>query len=136
MTKIAVCAPATPIGREHAAALEELIAAEFPRHSVSFHEQSFETEGHFAGSDLRRLEALVECANDPAFDAVWFARGGYGSNRVAEAAIARMNDAAKSKTYVGFSDMGYLLGGLYRNGIGQPVHGSALVCWRWKRTRT
>lgn len=135
MTKIAVCAPATPIGREHAAALEELIAAEFPRHSVSFHEQSFETEGHFAGSDLRRLEALVECANDPAFDAVWFARGGYGSNRVAEAAIARMNDAAKSKTYVGFSDMGYLLGGLYRNGIGQPVHGSMPISARSERGR-
>lgn len=127
MTRIAVCAPATPITREHAAAAEALIAAEFPQHSIAFHEQSFREQGHFAGSDLERLSALLECANDPAFDAVWFARGGYGSNRIAEAAIARMNKAAKAKTYVGFSDMGYLLGGLYRHGIGQQVHGSMPV---------
>lgn len=130
MTRIAVCAPATPITRDHAAALEALIAAEFPRHSVHFHEQSFLSVGHFAGSDMERLSALLECANDPAFDAVWFARGGYGSNRIAEAAIARMNKAAKAKTYVGFSDMGYLLGGLYRHGIGQQVHGSMPVSAR------
>ena len=130
MTKIAVCAPATPITREHAEALEQMIAAEFPQHSVTFHEQSFASEGHFAGNDLQRLEALLDCANDPSFDAVWFARGGYGSNRIAEAAIARMDHAASTKTYVGFSDMGYLLGGLYRNGIGQPVHGSMPVSAR------
>lgn len=124
MTRIAVCAPATPITRDHAAALEELIAAEFPQHSVHFHDQSFLSVGHFAGNDMERLEALLDCANDPAFDAVWFARGGYGSNRIAQAAIVRMNKAARAKTYVGFSDMGYLLGGLYRHGIGQPVHGS------------
>src|SRR3546814_11607939 len=35
-----------------------------------------------------------------------------------------------SKTYVGFSDMGYLLGGLYRHGIGQQVHGSMPVSAR------
>lgn len=130
MTRIAVCAPATPITRDHAAALEALIAAEFAQHSVHFHEQSFISNGHFAGSDIERLEALLDCANDAAFDAVWFARGGYGSNRIAEAAIARMNKAAKAKTYVGFSDMGYLLGGLYRHGIGQQVHGSMPVSAR------
>src|SRR3546814_7508148 len=106
MTRIAVCAPATPITRDHAAALEALIAAEFPGHSVHFHEQSFLSVGHFAGSDMERLSALLECANDPAFDAVWFARGGYGSIRIAEAAIARTNKPAMAKTYVGFSDMG------------------------------
>jgi len=77
-----------------------------------------------------RLEALIECANDSAFDAVWFAKGGYGSNRIAEAAIARMNDAARAKTYVGFSDCGYLLAALYRNNIGQAVHGSMPVSAR------
>jgi len=74
-----------------------------------------------------RLAALVECANDPSFDIVWFAKGGYGSNRIAQAAIARMNAAAREKTYAGFSDCGYLLGALYRAGIGQPVHASMPV---------
>lgn len=130
MSRIAVCAPATPITKAHAEALLKLVADEFPEHSVVVHEQSFAREGHFAGSDMQRLEALLECANDPAFDAVWFAKGGYGSNRIAEAAIARMNEAARAKTYVGFSDCGYLLAGLYRAGIGQPVHGSMPVSAR------
>ncbi|MEL7190186.1 MAG: LD-carboxypeptidase, partial [Pseudomonadota bacterium] len=124
MSNIAICAPARPIRRDHADALEALVAEEFPEHQVTFHDQCFESEGHFAGNDLTRLTALLECANDSAFDAVWFARGGYGSNRIAEAAIVRMNEAAKAKTYVGFSDCGYMLAALYRAGIGQSVHGS------------
>ena len=124
MTKIAICAPATPITRDHAAAFEQLIAAEFPEVSATFHEQCFASAGHFAGDDLTRLSALLDCANDPGFDAVWFARGGYGSNRIAEAAVAQMNPAARQKTYIGFSDCGYLLGALYRARIGQCAHGS------------
>lgn len=135
MTRIAICAPATSITRGHAEALEKLVAEEFPEHSVWFHDQCFAQEGHFAGSDMMRLEALLDCANDSAFDAVWFAKGGYGSNRIAEAATVRMNAAAKSKTYVGFSDCGYLLAALYRAGIGQPVHGSMPVSARSERGR-
>ncbi len=130
MTNIAICAPATPITRVHASALEALVAAEFPMHRVTFHEQCFARSGHFAGDDLTRLAALVECANDPAFDAVWFAKGGYGSNRIAEAATVRMNAAAREKSYVGFSDCGYLLAALYRAGIGQCAHGSMPVSAR------
>ncbi|WP_427967226.1 LD-carboxypeptidase [Altererythrobacter sp.] len=135
MTRIAVCAPATPITREHADAAQKLVAEEFPEHSITFHEQCFRQVGHFAGTDIERLEALIELANDPAYDAVWFAKGGYGSNRITEAAIARMNAAARSKTYVGFSDCGYLLAALYRNGVGQPVHGSMPVSARSERGR-
>lgn len=130
MTNIAICAPATPITRDHAAALEALVAAEFPGTSVTFHEQCYASAGHFAGDDLTRLTALLECANDPAFDAVWFAKGGYGSNRIAEAATRQMNASARAKTYVGFSDCGYLLGALYRAGIGQCAHGSMPVSAR------
>jgi muramoyltetrapeptide carboxypeptidase len=130
MTNIAICAPATPITREHQAALEEMVAAEFPGHRVTFHDQCFERAGHFAGDDLRRLTALLECANDPAFDVVWFAKGGYGSNRIAEAAVAQMNLSARAKTYVGFSDCGYMLAALYRAGIGQSVHGHMPVSAR------
>ncbi|MEE4199114.1 LD-carboxypeptidase [Erythrobacter sp.] len=135
MTNIAICAPARAITREHAAALETLVAQEFAEHSVTFHEQCFASAGHFAGDDLTRLDGLLDCANDPAFDAVWFARGGYGSNRIAEAAVARMNASARSKTYVGFSDCGYLMGALYRAGIGQCAHGSMPISARSERGR-
>ncbi|MFZ9396241.1 MAG: LD-carboxypeptidase [Erythrobacter sp.] len=135
MTRIAVCAPATSLTPEQADAARQLVADEFPEHSIFFHEQCFLNAGHFAGSDLERLEAFVELANDPTYDAVWFAKGGYGSNRIAEAAIARMKAPARTKTYVGFSDMGYLLAALYRHGIGQPVHGSMPVSARSERGR-
>ncbi|EAQ30419.1 hypothetical protein NAP1_06565 [Erythrobacter sp. NAP1] len=130
MTNIAICAPATPITRDHADALRQLVADEFPGVSVTFHEQCFAEQGHFAGDDLTRLSALLDCANDPQFDAVWFAKGGYGSNRIAEAAVAQMNPNARQKTYVGFSDCGYLLGALYKAGIGQCAHGSMPVSAR------
>jgi len=135
MTNIAICAPATPITREHQTALEELVAAEYPGHRVTFHEQCFARAGHFAGDDLARLTALLECANDPAFDVVWFAKGGYGSNRIAEAATRQMNRAARAKTYVGFSDCGYLLAALYRERIGQSVHGHMPVSARYEGGR-
>jgi muramoyltetrapeptide carboxypeptidase len=48
---------------------------------------------------------------------VWFARGGYGSNRIAEAALADLPDAARGKTYMGYSDAGFLLAGLHKAGV-------------------
>lgn len=135
MTRIAICAPATAITPDHAEATEQLVQAEFPEHSVFIHPQCFESHGHFAGTDMQRLTALLDCANDPQYDAVWFAKGGYGSNRIAQAAVTQMNAAAREKTYVGFSDMGYMLAALYRAGIGQPVHGSMPVSARSERGR-
>ena len=121
--RIAICAPATPITRADAARAEALALAEFPGASLHFHEQCFASAGHFAGADELRLAAFLDCANDPAIDAVWFARGGYGSNRIAQDAIARLGPAASGKCWLGYSDMGYLLAGLYRAGIGYPAHG-------------
>src|SRR6187431_750909 len=122
MSRIAICAPGTPITRDVAARVTA-IAAEFPQVELQFHEQCFVEQGHFAGPDADRLAALLDCANDPAFDAVWFAKGGYGANRIAAAAHATMNDAARGKTFLGYSDCGFLLAGLYRAGAGHPIHG-------------
>lgn len=119
---IAICAPATPIAREDAGRVTALAAAEFPEVVLHFHEQCFAHDGHFAGPDAVRLAALLDCADDPAVDAVWFAKGGYGSNRIAGEAIGRMSSAAQAKYFLGYSDTGTLLAGLYRAGIGQPVH--------------
>lgn len=123
MTRIAICAPSRPITPDDAARAAAL-AANFPDLDLQFHPQCFLEHGHFAGTDRQRLDALVECANDTAFDAVWFARGGYGANRIAEDAIARFDRRAQDKAYLGYSDGGYLLGGLYAHKIGRPVHAS------------
>lgn len=122
LTRIAICAPSTPFTREDAARVSALAQAEFPALALHFHDQCFATGGHFAGPDALRLRALLDCANDPAFDAVWFVRGGYGANRIAAEAVAGMNDAARGKAFAGYSDGGTLLGALYRAGVGHPVH--------------
>ena len=122
MPRIAICAPSTPFTREDAARVEMLATAEFREHELVFHDQCFAVEGHFAGPDALRLSALLECANDPMFDAVWFVRGGYGANRIASEAVARMGAAARGKAVLGYSDGGTLLAALYRAGIGRPVH--------------
>ena len=126
-THIAICAPAAPITVEDAALVTALAAAHFPQATLHIHPQCFAAEGHFAGSDATRLAAFLDCANDPAMDAVWFARGGYGSNRIAPAALAHLSSAAHAKTYLGYSDMGYLLAALYRAGVGHPAHGPMLA---------
>jgi muramoyltetrapeptide carboxypeptidase len=121
MTRIAICAPSRSLTHDDAARVSAL-AADYSGLELHFHPQCFLEHGHFAGTDRQRLEALVECANDPGFDAVWFARGGYGSNRIAEDAIARFDHAAQNKAFLGYSDGGYLLAGLYRQKIGRPIH--------------
>ena len=122
MSRIAICAPGTPITREVAERVVA-IAQDFPELELHFHDQCFVEDGHFAGADAVRLAALLECANDPAFDAVWFAKGGYGANRIAADALVRLDRCAYDKTFLGYSDTGYLLAGLHRQGIGLPVHG-------------
>jgi muramoyltetrapeptide carboxypeptidase len=122
MSRIAICAPGTPITREVAEQVGA-IAREFPELELQFHDQCFVERGHFAGPDADRLAALLDCANDPTVDAVWFAKGGYGANRIAEDALVRLDRCAYDKTFLGYSDNGYLLAGLYRQGIGVPVHG-------------
>lgn len=122
MTKVAICAPSTPITQDDAARVIALAGAEFPSIELHIHPQCFAEEGHFAGPDEDRLAALVECANDPSIDAVWFARGGYGACRIAENALRQFGRAAQDKLFLGYSDGGYLLGGLYRERIGLPVH--------------
>jgi muramoyltetrapeptide carboxypeptidase len=123
--RIGVVAPASRMSPEVAGKVtvlaERLYGERAPQ--IVFHPQCLASSGHFAGNDATRAAALVEVANDPAFDAVWFARGGYGSNRIAEAVVARLNDAARAKTYLGYSDMGFLLAALYRADFAGAAHG-------------
>jgi muramoyltetrapeptide carboxypeptidase len=88
-----------------------------------FHPQCFEQSGHFAGDDAVRARAFLESANDDAFDAVWFARGGHGACRLAELIMPQLNRAARTKRYLGYSDVGFILAGLYRAGCAHVAHG-------------
>ncbi len=123
--RIGVVAPGGRIGPEIPGLVEAAVSAAYGEAApeIVFHSQCFEVCGHFAGDDETRLRAFVETANDPTFDAVWFARGGHGACRIAEPALAQLTDSACEKAYLGYSDGGFLLAGLYRAGIGTVAHG-------------
>lgn len=121
--RIGIVAPANTANPAMVAPLSALAAIAYPEVELVFHPQCFESEGHFAGPDARRAAAFLEFANDPAFGAIWFARGGYGSNRILGEAMPRLGPAARDKAYVGYSDMGFLLAALYARRIGRVAHG-------------
>ena len=119
--KIAVVAPSCTL-RPEAAEAVTAIAAERGDAELAIHPQCFLSDGHFAGPDAARLAALREVMADDSVDAIWFARGGYGSNRIAEAAVRDLPAAARSKTYLGYSDAGFLLAAFDKAGL-DAAHG-------------
>jgi len=114
--RIVVVAPSCTLKREAADAVQAIVDERGDCELV-IHPQCFLSDGHFAGPDEARLAALREVMGDPSVEAVWFARGGYGSNRIAEAALADLPDAAGGKLYMGYSDAGFLLAGLHKAGL-------------------
>ncbi len=115
--KIAVVAPSCTLKPEAAEAVHAIVDKRGDC-ELFVHPQCFLTDGHFAGPDEARLDALVEVMADTSVDAVWFARGGYGSNRIAEAVLADIPEAARTKIYMGYSDAGFLLAGFHKAGLG------------------
>jgi muramoyltetrapeptide carboxypeptidase len=122
---IAVVAPSSRLSPEVIDRVQHLAARLYPDRTprIVFHPQCLASSGHFAGDDATRAAAFVEVANDPSFDAVWFARGGYGAGRIIEAVIPRLGAAAARKAYLGYSDGGALLAALYCEGLHGVAHG-------------
>jgi muramoyltetrapeptide carboxypeptidase len=121
--RIGIVAPAASLHPQTAERVTALAAERFGgRAELVFHPQCFLSDGHFAGDDAARAAAFLEFANDAAFSHLWFARGGYGSGRIAEAVLAGLSGAATAKSYLGYSDNGFLLAGLYARGY-RVAHG-------------
>ena len=114
--RIAVVAPSCALKKE-AAERVLAIVAERGDCELVIHPQCFLSDGHFAGPDEVRLAALREVMADKTVDAVWFARGGYGSNRIAEGAAADIPEAARNKQYMGYSDAGFLQAAFHKGGL-------------------
>ena len=119
--KIAVVAPSNALSREAAEEVRAIAAARGDC-DLWFHPQCFLSNGHFAGTDAERRSALLDVMADESVGAVWFARGGYGSNRIAEAVVRDAPPAARSKLFMGYSDTGFLLAALHKAGH-QVAHG-------------
>jgi muramoyltetrapeptide carboxypeptidase len=123
--KIGVVAPASRMSVDVAARVLALAQRLYPDRTpeIVFHPQCFATHGHFAGDDEKRARAFLDVANDESYDAVWFARGGYGSCRIVESIMCGLVETSKRKVYLGYSDAGMLLAALYRAGFGAVAHG-------------
>jgi muramoyltetrapeptide carboxypeptidase len=123
--KIGVVAPASRMSADVATSVPALAERLYPERTpeIVFHPQCFASHGHFAGDDEARAQAFLDIANDGSYDAVWFARGGYGSCRVVESIISRLMQPSWRKAYVGYSDAGMLLAALYRVGFTAVAHG-------------
>ncbi len=119
--RIAVVAPSNTLKREAADRVDAIVRARGDC-ELSIHPQCFLSDGHFAGSDKARLSALREVMADGSVEAIWFARGGYGSNRIAEEAVRDIPDEARSKTFMGYSDTGFLLAAFHKAGL-NVAHG-------------
>jgi len=123
--RIGVVAPASRVSPEVAERVPRLAKSLYPDRTpeIIFHPQCFASHGHFAGDDETRGKAFLDIANDESYDAVWFARGGYGSCRVVEAIVCGLAEPSRRKTYLGYSDAGVLLAALYRAGFETVAHG-------------
>lgn len=122
--RIGLVAPGTRMPEALADQVKALAAETYgDRVELAFHPQCHLSSGHFAGDDDARAMAIVEVGNDPAVDAVWFARGGYGACRVAELALPGLTARARTKKWLGYSDIGFLLGGFHRAGFRSVAHG-------------
>ena len=123
--KIGVVNASSRLDPERGAAIQAWMDQAYPGGEVQlvFHPTAFNTHGHFGGDDATRAAALVEFANDPRLGAIWFARGGYGSCRIAEAVLPQLSDVARKKRYLGYSDAGSLLALLYKAGFAHVAHG-------------
>ena len=123
--RIGVVAPASRMSPEVPDKVRAVAAGLYGARApeIVFHPQCLASSGHFAGDDRARAAAFIEVANDPDFDVLWCARGGYGANRIAEYVLPELTQAAKTKVYLGYSDFGFLLAPLDASSIGTCVHG-------------
>jgi muramoyltetrapeptide carboxypeptidase len=125
IVKIGVVAPASRIDFSVADRVTALARKHYPERppEIVFHPQCFLSSGHFAGDDDSRAQAFLDVANDAEFDALWFARGGYGSCRLGAILLPALTTVARKKVYLGYSDAGSLLGGLYKEAFPHVAHG-------------
>src|SRR5260370_11060015 len=114
--KIGVVAPGSRMSSQVAARVRALVATLYPDRTpeIHFHPQCLASHGHFAGDDATRARAFLEIANDESYDAVWCARGGYGSCRVAEAVLRGFTQTARRNAYLGYTDAAAPPPGPYR----------------------
>jgi len=104
---IGIVAPSSSFSREKFdSGIQFLESHEF---KVSYSPEIFGKEGYLSASDEVRARCLTEILSNPEIDAILFARGGYGLQRIMP--MIDMGPFMKNpKPIIGFSDLTPLLG--------------------------
>lgn len=112
--RVALIAPAGPVSDEKIdaalARCEAFGLLPVPGESVR------ERTGYLAGSDTLRLADLARAIDDPAIDAIWALRGGYGTMRLLRD-LELHGLTGRPRAYIGFSDNTALHLALTRAGL-------------------
>ena len=97
-----------------------------------YDERLFASDFIFAGNDNFRASVIQEYLNRDDIDAIWMARGGYGSIRIVD--LLDFTEFAKHpKPIIGFSDVTVFHGKLQRLGC-PSIHASMPYCFENKTT--
>lgn len=91
-----------------------------------FDDRLFAVDHIFAGTDDFRAAVLQEYLDRPDIDAIWMARGGYGSIRIIDR-IDFSTCASPPKLLIGFSDVTVFHGMMQRMGL-TSLHASMPYC--------
>jgi len=78
---------------------------------------------YYAGTMPERRADLIWALSEPTLDAVWYARGGYGSVQLVDV-LASLEPSRRP--VIGFSDATALFSAMLKQGWGRPVHGPVL----------
>jgi muramoyltetrapeptide carboxypeptidase len=140
-SRVALVAPAGPVlERDDLTRAESLCRALDYEPVMGSH--AGDRYGYLAGSDDQRLTDLNAALKDPAIDAVWCLRGGYGATRIIDRvdfeALAR-----RPKPLIGYSDITALLNAAVRLAEVITFHGPvarasmpAFSRWHFERVLT
>ncbi len=121
---IGLIAPASPVKRE--SLLEGASGLETLGFRVHYTSRIFDAERYLAGSDAVRVEELHAMFADPTINAIFCARGGYGSQRL----IPHLDPdliMAHPKLFLGYSDVTSLLIYFYQRCGFVTLHGPAVA---------
>ena len=119
--KIAIAASARKISREDLFPAIDII--ENQGYNVVFNDNLFASDNQFAGSDTLRAQEIQNYLDNPEINAIFFARGGYGSVRI----IDHLNFSkfqTSPKWLVGYSDITVFLNHVVRNIGVSTLHAS------------
>lgn len=94
--------------------------------NVIFRNDIFSKERYFAGSDSRRAEELNQFFADPNVKAIFFARGGYGTQRILPL-LDMESIKLNPKVILGYSDITALHSFLYHHEIGGTFYGPTVA---------